>query len=79
MNNINIVYYFKKNHQVYKNKITYYKMLDLLELSNKKDKKGNLYTKGYTYQLQWMQEFLLNNKDLNIGKCNIFINNDIIL
>tara|TARA_R100001594_G_scaffold43271_1_gene75437 strand:- start:166 stop:402 length:237 start_codon:yes stop_codon:yes gene_type:complete len=77
--NIKFKYYFKKNHKVYKNELSYLELLDLLEISNKKDKKGNLYKNGYTYQLQWMQEFLLNNKDLKIGKCNVYIDNQIIL
>ena len=76
---INIKYYYKKNHRVYKNIITYHKMLELLEMTNKKDKKGQLYSKGHTYQLQWMQDFLLNNKDLKICKCNIYIDDQIIL
>ena len=54
-------------------------MLELLEMTNKKDKKGQLYSKGHTYQLQWMQDFLLNNKDLQICKCNIYIDDQIIL
>tara|TARA_R100001594_G_C4012029_1_gene257206 strand:- start:944 stop:1180 length:237 start_codon:yes stop_codon:yes gene_type:complete len=77
--NIIFKYYFKKNHQVYKNELTYLQLLNMLELSNNTDKKGQLYKKGHTYQLQWMQQFLLNNKDLQICKCNVFIDNQIIL
>jgi hypothetical protein len=79
--NMNIIfkYYFKKNHQVYKNELTYLQLLDMLELSNDTDKKGQPYKKGHTYQLQWMQQFLLNNKDLQICKCNVFVDNQIIL
>ena len=54
-------------------------MLELLEMTNKKDNKNQLYSKGYTYQLQWMQNFLLNNKDLQICKCNIYLDDQIIL
>ena len=78
-NNIRFVYYFKKNHKIYKNKLTYLELLKLLEMDNKTDKKGQLYIKGHTYQLQWMQEFLLNNKELGIGKCNVYIDDQIIL
>ena len=39
---INIKYYFKKNHQVYKNIITYNGMLELLEMTNEIDKKRQL-------------------------------------
>ena len=71
---INIIYYFKKNHQVYKSPvIPYYKMLELLEMTNEIDNKGQSYSNGHTYQLQWMQNFLLNNKDLQICRCNIYI------
>ena len=87
MNNKNIVfnsnikfkYYFKSNHVVKKNVIKYYDLLELLELKNKKDKKDNYYINGYTYQLQSIQNTLLNNKELNIFKCNIYINDEIIL
>ena len=79
--NSNIVfkYYFKSNHIVKKNVIKYYDLLNLLELRNKKDNKNNYYINGYTYQLQQIQQTLLNNKDLNIFKCNIFVDGEIIL
>ena len=79
--NSNIVfkYYFKDNHIVKKNVIKYYDLLNLLELNNKKDNKDNYYINGYTYQLIQLQNTLLNNKDLNIFKCNIYINDQIIL
>ena len=87
MNNKNIVfnsnikfkYYFKENHIVKKVIIKYYDLLELLELKNKKDNKNNYYINGYTYQLQTIQQTLLNNKELNIFKCNVFINDEIIL
>ena len=87
MNNKNIVfnsnikfqYYFKENHIVKKVIIKYYDLLDLLELRNKKDNKNNYYINGYSYQLQQIQSTLLNNKELNIFKCNIYINDEIIL
>ena len=79
--NSNIVfkYYFKKNHIVKKNVIKYYDLLELLELKNKKDNKGNYFINGNSYQLQQIQNILLNNKELNIFKCNVFINDEIIL
>ena len=48
-------------------------------MQNKTDNKGQAYKKGYTYQLQWLQEFLLNNKDLKICKCNVYLQDQIIL
>ena len=44
-----------------------------------KDNKNNYYINGYTYQLQTIQQTLLNNKELNIFKVNIYIDNQIIL
>ena len=76
---IKFKYYFKSNHKVKKVVIKYYDLLDLLELRNKKDNKDNYYINGYTYQLQQVQNTLLNNKDLNIFKCNIFVDGEIIL
>ena len=77
--NIKFKYYFKSNNQVKKVIIKYYDLLNLLELRNKKDNKDNYYINGHTYQLQQIQNTLLNNKDLNIFKCNVFINDEIIL
>ena len=87
MNNKNIVfnsnikfkYYFKLNNKVKKVVIKYYDLLNLLELRNKKDNKNNYYVNGHSYQLQQIQNTLLNNKDLNIFKCNIFVDGEIIL
>ena len=87
MNNKNIVfnsnikfkYYFKSNHAVKKVVIKYYDLLDLLELRNKKDNKNNYYVNGHSYQLQQIQNTLLNNKHLNIFKCNVFVDGEIIL
>ena len=76
---IKFKYYFKSNHKVKKVVIKYYDLLDLLELRNKKDNKDNYYINGYTYQLHQIQQTLLNNKDLNIFKCNIFVDGEIIL
>tara|TARA_R100000458_G_C8150893_1_gene158574 strand:+ start:411 stop:644 length:234 start_codon:yes stop_codon:yes gene_type:complete len=73
-----LIYYFKKNHKVYKNKISYLKMIQMLEMDKLKDKKGQSYTKGHTYQLQWMQDFMLNNKDLGVFKCNVFVDGQLI-
>ena len=79
MNQAIFKYYFKENHVVKKCCVKYQELIQVLELHNKKDKKGNYYNKAYTYQLQWMQDFLLKNKDLNIFKCNVYIDNQIIL
>ncbi len=79
LNEIIFKYYFKKNHKVYKNKLTYLELLALLEISNNTDKKGQPYKKGHTYQLQWCNNFYLTIKDLQVCKCNVYIDNQIIL
>ena len=76
---IKFKYYFKSNHKVKKVVIKYYDLLDLLELRNKKDNKNNYYVNGHSYQLQQIQNTLLNNKNLNIFKCNVFVDGEIIL
>lgn len=58
-------------------KISYLKLVELLEL--KKDDFNIDYNLGTTRQLQLVQNLLLKNKDLNIIKCNVYINNEIIL
>ena len=77
-NNIIFSYYFKKNHQVYKDKLTYFQLLDLLEMTNKRDSKGQLFSKGHTYQLIQCKQFLTSNKELNIFKCDILVNGEIL-
>ena len=78
-NDIIFKYYFKENHKVLKCCVKYQELIKVLELYNTKDKKNNLYNRAYTYQLQQVQQTLLNTKDLNIIKCNIYINDEIIL
>ena len=58
-------------------KISYLELIELLEL--KKDDLNIDYKKAITRQLQLLQMMLLKNKDLNIIKCNVYINNEIIL
>ena len=58
-------------------KVSYLKLVELLEL--KKDDFNIDYNLGTTRQLQLVQNLLLKNKDLNIIKCNVYINDQIIL
>ena len=58
-------------------KIGYLKLIQLLEL--KKDDLNNSFLDGTTRQLQLVQNLLLKTKDLNIIKCNVYINDEIIL
>ena len=79
MNNIVFKYYFTKNHKVLKCGVRYSELIKMLELNDKKDDKGNSYSKGYTYQLQQIQNTLLKTKELNIIKCNVYCQGQIIL
>ena len=58
-------------------KIGYLKLIELLEL--KKDDLNNSFLNGTTRQLQLVQNLLLKTKDLNIIKCNVYINDEVIL
>ena len=72
-------YYFTENHQVLKCGVRYNELIIKLGLHNKKDNKGQLYSKGHTYQLQKIQMLLLKTKELNIIKCNVYCQGQIIL
>ena len=81
INDINyryIVQIKKDNNIINKSvKIDYLQLINLLEL--KKDDLNIDYKEGTTRQLMLIQHLLLNNKDLNIIKCNVYINDQIIL
>tara|TARA_R110002020_G_scaffold72074_2_gene185520 strand:- start:261 stop:539 length:279 start_codon:yes stop_codon:yes gene_type:complete len=81
INDINyryIVQIKKDNNIISKSiKIDYLKLINLLEL--KKDDLNIDYKQGTTRQLMLIQHLLLKNKDLNIIKCNVYIDDEIIL
>ena len=83
INDINFRYILeskKNNSVIHKSiKVSYYKMIDLLELKNTNDDLGVSYNKATTRQLQKIQMTLLKTKDLNIIKCNVYVNDQIIL
>ena len=58
-------------------KMPYLKLIELLEL--KKDDLYLSYKKATTRQLQLIQHLLLKTKELNIIKCNVYIDHEIIL
>ena len=78
--NFRYVFQTKKDHSIINKsvKVDYYKMIDLLELKNTDDDLGVSYNKCTTRQLQKIQMTLLRDKDLNIIKCNVYINDQII-
>ena len=57
--------------------IKYLDLVNMLEL--KTDDLGINYNKGTSRQLQLIQQLLLKTKELNIIKCNVYINDQIIL
>ena len=83
INDINFRYILesKKKHSVIHKsiKVSYYKMINLLELKNTNDDLGISYNKCTSRQLQKIQMTLLRTKDLNIIKCNVYVNDQIIL
>ena len=81
INNINFRYIVnipKNNGYIAKKvNIKYLDLVNMLEL--KKDDLGINYNKGTSRQLQLIQHLLLKTKELNIIKCNVYINDQIIL
>jgi hypothetical protein len=57
--------------------IKYLELINMLEL--KTDDLGINYNKGTSRQLQLIQHLLLKTKELNIIKCNVYINDQVIL
>ena len=58
-------------------KVGYYKMLDILEFTSKKDDLGISYNKCTTRQLQFIQHLI--SKDENVIKCSVYVGDQIIL
>ena len=58
-------------------KIKFLELINMLELKN--DDLGINYNKGTSRQLQLIQHLLLKTKELNIIKCNVYINDQVIL
>ena len=81
LNSVNyryIVQIKKDNNIVSKSvKVGYLKLIELLEL--KKDDLNISFLNGNTRQLQLIQNLLLKTKELNIIKCNVYMNDQIIL
>ena len=81
INDINFRYIVNvpKNNGFISKKVTmkYLDLINMLEL--KKDDFGYNFKEGNTRQLQLLQNLLLKTKELNIIKCNVYINDQIIL
>ena len=81
INDINFRYILesKKNTAVIQKsiKVDYYKMLNILEFNNKCDDLGVNYNSATTRQLQYIMHLLL--KCDEVIKCNVYVNDQIIL
>ena len=81
INDINFRYILeskKKHSTIHKSiKVNYYKMLNILEFNNKCDDLGVNYNKGTTRQIQYIMHLLL--KCDEVIKCNVYVNDQIIL
>ena len=81
INDINFRYILetKKDHSIIHKsiKVDYLKMINILGYNNKCDDIGINYNKGNTRQIQFIQQLLL--KCDEIIKCNVYINDQIIL
>ena len=81
INSINYRYIYQiknDNNMINKSiKVSYLKLIQILEL--KKDDLNISYQKATTRQLQLIQHLLLKTKALNIIKCNVYINDEVIL
>lgn len=73
---IRVIYYFKKNNEIIKVNKSYWEFLKIIGYYNMEDNKGNNYNFAYTYQLLYFQNLLLNDKDLNVIKCNFYLNDE---
>ena len=81
ISDINFRYIFqtKKDYSVVQRslKVGYYKMLEILEFTDKNDDLGMSYNKCTTSQLQFIQHLI--SKDENVIKCSVYVGDQIIL
>ena len=58
-------------------KVDYYKMLEILDFKGKKDDLGISYNKCTTRQLQYLSHLISKSDD--VLRCNVYVNNQVIL
>ena len=77
--NFRYVFQTKKDNGVIQRsvKVDYYKMLEILDFKDKKDDLGISYNKCTTRQLQYLSHLISKSDD--VLRCNVFVNDDIIL
>ena len=77
--NFRYVFQTKKDNGVIQRsvKVDYYKMLEILDFKDKKDDLGISYNKCTTRQLQYLSHLISKSDD--VLRCNVYVNNQIIL
>ena len=77
--NFRYVFQTKKDNGVIQRsvRVDYYKMLEILEFTDKKDDLGISYNKCTTRQLQFISHLISKSDD--VLRCNVYVNNQVIL
>ena len=77
--NFRYVFQTKKDNGVIQRsvKVDYYKMLEILDFKDKKDDLGISYNKCTTRQLQYLSHLISKSDD--VLRCNVYVNNQVIL
>ena len=79
--NFRYVFQTKKDNGVIQRsvKVDYYKMLEILDFKDKKDDLGISYNKCTTRQLQFISHLISKSDDVVGNRCNVYINDEVIL
>ena len=81
ISDINFRYVFqtkKDNNLIHRSiRVDYYKMLEILDFKGKNDDLGISYDKCTTRQLQYLQHLISKSDD--VLRCNVYVNNQVIL
>ena len=77
--NFRYVFQTKKDNGVIQRsvRVDYYKMLEILGFKDKKDDLGISYNKCTTRQLQYLSHLISKSDD--VLRCNVYVNNQVIL
>ena len=77
--NFRYVFQTKKDNGVIQRsvRVDYYKMLEILDFKDKKDDLGISYNKCTTRQLQYLSHLISKSDD--VLRCNVYVNNQVIL
>ena len=77
--NFRYVFQTKKDNGVIQRsvRVDYYKMLEILDFKDKKDDLGISYNKCTTRQLQYLSHLISKSDD--VLRCNVYVNDEVIL